>query len=117
MCHLRIEKEKYFHFRERFSQSLSKYLPGENKIRKNNNSEDLLNTASIFNPKFGKLLRGIWKIKSLASNLNLCLLNQPTKSQIPEVKAFHLKGKKARLSWNMVALEFTEAVVHRCFSK
>ena len=36
--------------------------------------------------------------------------------EIPEVKAFHLKGK-ARLSSNTAALEFTEAVVHRCFSK
>ena len=36
--------------------------------------------------------------------------------EIPEVKAFHLKGK-ARPSWNTTALEFTEAVVCRCFSK
>ena len=34
--------------------------------------------------------------------------------EIPEVKAFHLKGK-ARLSWNTAAMEFTEAVVRRCF--
>ena len=36
--------------------------------------------------------------------------------EIPEVKAFHLKGK-ARLSWNTAALEFTEVVVYRCFSE
>ena len=36
--------------------------------------------------------------------------------EIPEVKAFHLKGK-ARLSWNTAALLFTEIVVCRCFSK
>ena len=36
--------------------------------------------------------------------------------EIPEVKAFHLKGK-ARLSWNTAALEFTEVVVCICFSK
>ena len=36
--------------------------------------------------------------------------------EIPEVKAFHLKGK-ARLSWNTAALQFTEIVVCRCFSK
>ena len=36
--------------------------------------------------------------------------------EIPEVKAFHLKGK-ARLSWNTADLEFTEAIVRRCFSK
>ena len=48
--------------------------------------------------------------------------NMPTGSEcvccneIPEVKAIHLKGK-ARLSWNTAALEFTEVVVCRCFSK
>ena len=36
--------------------------------------------------------------------------------EIPEVQAFHLKGK-ARLSWNSDALEFTEVVVCRCFPK
>ena len=36
--------------------------------------------------------------------------------KIPKVKAFHLKGK-AILSWNTAALEFTEVVVCRCFSK
>ena len=36
--------------------------------------------------------------------------------EVPEFKTFHLKGK-ARLSWNTAALEFTEAVVRRCFSK
>ena len=42
---------------------------------------------------------------------------KPTRqSQIPKVKTFCLKGK-ARLSWNTAALEFTEAVVRRCFSK
>ena len=34
--------------------------------------------------------------------------------EIPEVKAFFLKGK-ARPSWNTAALEFTEAVVCRFF--
>ena len=36
--------------------------------------------------------------------------------EIPEVKAFNLKGK-TRLSWNIADLEFTEAVIHGCFSK
>ena len=70
--------KKVFPFWERFNQSLSKYIPAENKIRKNKNSEDfLLNTKhkSIFRPKFGKLLWGIWRIKSSASNLKLCPLN------------------------------------------
>ena len=61
-----------------FNLSLSKYIPAEKKIRKNKNSKDFLlyTKLSIFNQKFGKLLRGIWKIKSSVSNLNLCLLNQ-----------------------------------------
>ena len=34
---------------ETFNQSLSKYIPAENKIRKNKNSEDfLLNTKQVF---------------------------------------------------------------------
>ena len=36
--------------------------------------------------------------------------------KLQKLRHFVLKGK-ARLSWNTVALEFTEAVVHRCFSK
>ena len=36
--------------------------------------------------------------------------------EIPEVEAFHLKGK-LRLPWNTAVLEFREAVVRRCFSK
>ena len=36
--------------------------------------------------------------------------------EIPEVRAFHLRGK-ATLPWNTAALEFREAVVCRCFSK
>ena len=36
--------------------------------------------------------------------------------EIPEVKAFTLKGK-TRPTWNIADLEFTEAVVRRCFSK
>ena len=56
------KRKKVFPFWERFNQSLSKYIPAENKIRKNKNSEDfLLNTKhkSIFKPKFGNLLWGI----------------------------------------------------------
>ena len=45
---------------ETFNQSLSKYIPAENKIRKNKNSEDfLLNTQQVFSARnlenfFGK---------------------------------------------------------------
>ena len=56
------KRKKVFPFWERFNQSLTKYIPAENKIRKNKNSEDfLLNTKhkSIFKPKFGNLLWGI----------------------------------------------------------
>ena len=40
---------------------MSKYISAENKVRKNKNSEKLLaeHKTSIFNPKFGKLLRGM----------------------------------------------------------
>ena len=43
------KRKKVFPFWERFNQSLSKYIPAENKIRKNKNSEDfLLNTIQVF---------------------------------------------------------------------
>ena len=43
------KRKKVFPFWERFNQSLSKYIPAENKIRKNKNSEDfLLNTKQVF---------------------------------------------------------------------
>ena len=46
---LENRKRKKCSFWERFNQSLSKYIPAENKIRKNKNSEDfLLNTKQVF---------------------------------------------------------------------
>ena len=47
---LEIRKRKnMFLFWERFNQTLSKYTPAENKIRKNKNSADfLLNTKQVF---------------------------------------------------------------------
>ena len=54
------KRKKVFPFWERFNQSLSKYIPAENKIRKNKNSEDfLLNTQQVFSAQtlenfFGK---------------------------------------------------------------
>ena len=43
------KRKKVFPFWERFNQSLSKYIPAENKIRKIKNSEDfLLNTKQLF---------------------------------------------------------------------
>ena len=45
---MRIEKEKNISILGRFNESLSKYIPAENKIRKNKNSEDfLLNTKQV----------------------------------------------------------------------
>ena len=42
-------RRNIFLFWERFNQTLSKYIPAENKIRKNKNSEDfLLNTKQVF---------------------------------------------------------------------
>ena len=43
------KRKKVFPFWERFNQSLSKYIPAENKIRKNKNSKDfLLKTKQVF---------------------------------------------------------------------
>ena len=43
------KRKKIFPFWERFNQSLSKYIPAENKIKKNENSKDfLLNTKQLF---------------------------------------------------------------------
>ena len=43
------KRKKMFLFWERFNQTLSKYIPAENKIRKNKNSKDfLLNTKQVF---------------------------------------------------------------------
>ena len=100
------KRKKIFSFSERSNQSLSKYIPAENKIRKNENSTDfLLNTKhkSIFRPKFEELLWGICRIKSSAFNLKLC----PPKLQILEVKIFRLKGK-ARL-----LLEYSRSGIYR----
>ena len=41
---------------------------------------------------------------------------KPIRPSYKSQKAFRLKDK-ARLSWNTVVLEFTEAVVRRCFLK
>ena len=42
-------RKKKCSFREQFNQSLSKYIPAENKIGKNKNSKDfLLNTKQVF---------------------------------------------------------------------
>ena len=53
------------------------------------------------------------EVKSSASNLNRCPLNQLAQATNTR---FRLKGK-ARLSWNTAALEFTETVVRSCISK
>ena len=43
------KRKKVLSFWERFNQSLSKYIPAENKIRKNKNSKDfLLNAKQVF---------------------------------------------------------------------
>ena len=56
---------------------MNKYIPHENKIRKNKLQRLVADhKASIFLPKFRKFLWRIWKIKSLASHLNLCPLNE-----------------------------------------
>ena len=44
---MRIEK-KVFPFWERYSQSLSKCIPAENKIRINNSKDFLMSTKQVF---------------------------------------------------------------------
>ena len=57
------KREKIFPFWERFSQSVSNYIPPENKIRKNKKLRRLLaeSKTSIFRPILGILLWEIWK--------------------------------------------------------
>ena len=69
-----MEKEKTLPFWERFNQTLSKYIPAEDKMRKNKNSEDfLLNTKQVFS---GRNLENFSYTNSSASSLNLCPQNQ-----------------------------------------
>ena len=43
------KRKTLFSFWDCYNQTLSKYIPAENKIRKNKNSEDfLLNTKQVF---------------------------------------------------------------------
>ena len=43
------KRKKIFLFEEHFNQSLSKYIPAENKIRKDKNFKDFwLNTKQVF---------------------------------------------------------------------
>ena len=43
------KRKRLFPFWERFNQTLSKYVPAENKIRKNKNFKDFfLNTKQVF---------------------------------------------------------------------
>ena len=49
---LENKKEKIYPFRERFNQTLNKYIPAENKISKNKNYKDfLLNAKQAFSGK------------------------------------------------------------------
>ena len=96
---------------------MSKYVPAKNKTRKNKNSEDLLNLKQVLSA--GKLL---WKTS--LENMEDKILGfqfepvsaKPIRPSYKSQKAFRLKDK-ARLSSNTVVLEFTEAVVRRCFLK
>ena len=42
------KRKNIFPFWEICKQTLSKYIAAENKLRKNKNSEDLLNTKQVF---------------------------------------------------------------------
>ena len=43
-----------------FNQSLSKYIPAENKIRKNKNSEDFLKTKQVFSIQNLENISGVY---------------------------------------------------------
>ena len=78
-------------FWQHFNQTLSKYIPTENKIRKTKNSEDLLlNTKQVFSGQNLENVSGEYG--------KICVhKTNSIKLQIPEVIAFCLKGK-TRLS-------------------
>ena len=106
-------------FWERFNQSLSKYIPAEKKIKKNKNFEDfLLNTTQkYFQAEIWKTSLGNMEDKILGFQFKT-VSAKPTRPsyKFQKLRHFVLKGK-ARLSWNTAALEFTEAVIRRYFSK
>ena len=68
------KRKNIYLFWEHFNQTFNKYTPAENKIRKNKSSAEHL--TSIFSPKPEKFLWRIWKVKSSDSSLNLCPLNK-----------------------------------------
>ena len=86
-------------FWQHFNQTLSKYIPAENKIRKNKNSEDLLlNTKHVFSGQNLENVSGEYG--------KICVhKTNSIKLQIPEVIAFRLKGK-TRLS------EYSDSVTY-----
>ena len=97
ICHLRIEKEKIYPFWEHFNQTLNKYIPAEHKIRKKLWRLFAERKASIFTPKSEKFLWRIWKIKLLASSLNLCLLNQL--GHVTTMEATKMNEKPSLIDW------------------
>ena len=107
-----------FPFWDRFNQTLGKYIPAENKIRKNKYFKDfLLNTKQVFSGlNLEKFSEEYGRQNPRLTVWTCARWTNSSKLQIPEVKAFRLKGK-ARLSWNTTVLEFAEAVVCRWFSK
>ena len=87
-------------FWQHFNQTLSKCIPAENKIRKNKNSEDfLLNKKQVFSGQHLENFSGEYGRTCLQSTNSL-------KLQIPEVRAFRLKGK-TRLS------QYSHSIIYR----
>ena len=110
------KRKNIFPFRECFNQTLSKYIPSENKIRKNKNYKDfLLNTNKYFQAEIWKTSLENMEDKILGFQFEP-VSAKPTRPIYKFQNAFRLKGN-ARFSWNTAALEFTEAVVRRCFLK
>ena len=111
ICHLRIGKEKKYSFLERFDQTLNNFIhwtsiyQSENEIRKIRTLKTFYeHKASIFTPKFGKFLWRIWKIKSSASNLDLCLLTQLTQVTTMEATKKNHRSSHRRCSVKKGAL-------------
>ena len=101
---MRIEKE-IFPFWERFRQTLSKYIPAENKIRKNKNSENKYFLAEIWKTSLENMEDKIlgFQFETVSS--------KPTHPSYKLQKLRHFVLKVKQDSWHTTALEFTEAVV------
>ena len=105
------KRKNIFPFRECFNQTLSKYIPSENKIRKNKNYKDfLLNTNKYFQAEIWKTSLENMEDKILGFQFET-VSSKPTHPSYKLQKLRHFVLKVKQDSWHTTALEFTEAVV------